>query len=245
MTDILQVITQYCAQYVDDLRLQELATVNPPLYARRMWGYLLPAVSLFTIPAEMIEHLSGRNGENIHEPSFDSAQAVADDEKTADWVILLGDSFKGFELFNARIQVKDKVGNIGYEPGNGISSYDSAAGTVTVSATTEHPIAAGTVFDFDFYTDGFFKNTLSASIMNILGMCFQVIWQERFNTDWLSMVSKVEDKSFYEQNRANKIRADGERLALLREKLAAEMRKYEQNMYYLDTIKAGSRRPLI
>ena len=59
-------------------------------------------------------------------------------------------------------------------------------------------------------------------------MCFQVVWQDRFNTDWLSMVSKIDDRSFTEQNRANKIRADTERLRELYAKLSSEMRRYEQ-----------------
>ena len=72
--------------------------------------------------------------------------------------------------------------------------------------------------------------------MNILGMCFQVVWQDRFNTDWLSMVTKIEDKSFYEQNRANKMKADTERLNQLRQKLYGEMRRYEQNLYQKQTV---------
>ena len=50
--------------------------------------------------------------------------------------------------------------------------------------------------------------------------------------DWLSNVSKVEDKSFYEQNRANKIRADNERLQVLKVNLAEAMRAYERNLAY-------------
>lgn len=72
-------------------------------------------------------------------------------------------------------------------------------------------------------------------------MCFQVIWQDRFNTDWLSNVSKTEDRSFFEQNRANKMKADTERLKMLREKLAGEMRRFEQNRYYNKIMPRGKR----
>ena len=84
----------------------------------------------------------------------------------------------------------------------------------------------------DFYTDGYFKEDLTSEEMNILGLCFQIVWQTRFMNDWLSNVSKVEDKSFYEQNRANKIRADNERLQVLKVNLAEAMRAYERNLAY-------------
>ena len=42
----------------------------------------------------------------------------------------------------------------------------------------------------------------------------------------------IEDKSFYEQNRANKIRADNERLQVLKVNLAEAMRAYERNLAY-------------
>ena len=84
----------------------------------------------------------------------------------------------------------------------------------------------------DFYKDGYFTETLSPEIMNILGMCFQEVWQTRFNNDWLSNVSKVEDKSFNEQNRANKMKADTERLREIRTIRAEAMRRLEQNSAY-------------
>ena len=46
------------------------------------------------------------------------------------------------------------------------------------------------------------------------------------------MKKKIEDKSFSEQNRANKIRADTERLKALQEKLSIEIRNYERNIVY-------------
>lgn len=82
----------------------------------------------------------------------------------------------------------------------------------------------------DFYTDGYFKEDLSVEIMRILGLCFQVVWQTRFNNDWLSNVSKVEDRSFSEQNRANKEKTDTERLARYKSDLNSAMRALERNL---------------
>lgn len=230
MTSVLQVITEYCSLYVDDIRLSDLAGSDAPLYARRMYGYLKPAISLFTIPTEMQEHLLGTiQNPKFVEPKFDSTlYTVANDENTS-FEISLGDEYKGYEMCACRIRSVDNTGEIILTPIQ--VEYNAETAVVTINATIYNPIESGTVLDFDFYTDGYFVETLTPSIMNILGMCFQVIWLQGFTTEWLSMVTKVEDNSFYEQNRANNKRADAEKLRLAKQQLAGAMRRYEQNLY--------------
>ena len=122
-----------------------------------------------------------------------------------------------------------------------IAKYDSENGTVTLSASIDNPVPKGTIFNMDFYTDGYFKEDLSVDIMRILGLCFQVIWQTRFNNDWLSNVSKVEDRSFSEQNRANKERSDDERLDRYKNALNTAMRTFERNLAIKKTHPSGTR----
>ena len=235
-TSILQVETEYCGQYVDDIRLSSLAQTNPPLYARKMWAYFKPAISLFSIPAEMPAYLVGTVADpKIVEPKMSDYSFTAVQDISADYTLTLGDEFKGFELFSANIIKVAESGRITAIPAT-MCEYNAESGTITIRASASAPIAEGTTFYFDFYTDGEFKNDLSLGVMNILGMCFQCVWADRFNSDWLSNVSKVEDKSFFEQNRANKERADTERLNELRKKLAGEMRRFEQNLYYGATV---------
>lgn len=231
-TPILKVETEYCGQYVDDIRISALAQTNPPLYARKMWGYFKPAITLFSIPAEMPAYLIGNAAEpKIAEPKINDYSFRASETITGDYVLALGDAYKDFELFSANVITEAANGRIVSIPTN-ICEYDAQTGNITITASEAAPVEAGTTIYFDFYSDGEFKNDLSPMIMNILGMCFQCVWADRFNTDWLSDVAKVEDKSFFEQNRANKKRADTERLNELRKKLAGEMRRYEQNLYY-------------
>lgn len=231
MTPILKVITEYCAMYVDDVQLQDLSAENPPLYARRMWQYLQPAISLFTLPMEMQAYLVGtEHNPNLIAPTFAATQYTTDTEYDSTFTISLGDQYSGYELYSCRQKITQPNNNVYYAPVN--STYDSETGTISIIVPNGESVPANTTYDFDFYTDGYFVNNLSGVVLNILGMCFQVVWQDRFNTDWLSMVSKVEDRSFSEQNRANKIKADTERLEFLRRKLAGEMRKYEQSKFY-------------
>lgn len=230
MTPILKVITEYCSIYVDDINLQMLAEEDTPLYARRIWGYFRPAISLFNLPAQMPLYLMGTpENPKLTEPIYGNMQYQVTEDKTADFTLELDENGKGYELFCCRIQTFDDFGNVIMLPTN-VANYDSETGVITFKATPENPIPKGTIFDMDFYTDGSFAETLSPEIMNILGMCFQVVWQTRFINDWLSNVSKVEDKSFFEQNRANKIRADSERFNLLQKNLAQAMRRFEQNL---------------
>lgn len=230
MTPILKVITEYCAVYVDDINLQALAEEDMPLYARRMWGYFRPSIPLFNLPAEMPIYLMGTpENPKLTEPIYGSFQYITETDLTSDFVLPLDDSGKGYELFCCRIRAYDDFENVVMLP-TSVATYDSENGTVTFKATPDNPIPKGTIFDMDFYKDGYFTETLSPEIMNILGMCFQIVWQTRFMNDWLSNVSKVEDKSFYEQNRANKIKADNERLNVLKVNLAEAMRRLEQNL---------------
>lgn len=230
MTPILKVITEYCAVYVDDVREQQRAVSNMPLYARKMWSYLQAAIPFFTIPSAMFEYLVGTyENPKIKSPLYGSLIYTVEEDLTADFILELNDEGKGYELFNCQIQEINDFENTILYPTN-LATYDRDNGTVTFHATSEQPIAKGTVFNMDFYTDGYFTENLSGDIMRILGMCFQLVWQMRFNNDWLSIVPKVEDKSFFEQNRANKMKTDDERLNNYQSDLAGAMRRYEQKL---------------
>ena len=239
-TPILKVITEYCDVYVDDINLQSLKTEDMPLYARKMWGYLRPSIPLFNHPSDMPIYLLGTvENPTLIEPKIGSYQYAAQTELTSDTTVELGEDFQGYELFCCRIQQTDYFGNIIMLPTNAVT-YNAETGQITIAASVDAPIPAGTVFDMDFYTDGAFAHTLSPEIMQILGICFQEIWQDRFNTDWLSMVSKIDDRSFTEQNRANKVRADTERLIAIRTKRAEAMRRYENNLAFRKAFPEGS-----
>ena len=229
-TPILKVITEYCSVYVDDIREQERAKTNMPLYARKMWGYLQAAIPFFTIPSSMLEYLVGTYDKpKITAPIYGSLIHTIDEDLTEDFNLTLDNNGEGYELFTCQIQEYDDFGNAILYPTD-LVTYESENGIVTFHATPEEPIAKGTIFNMDFYTDGYFEENLSGDIMRILGMCFEVVWQMRFNNDWLSIVPKVEDKSFFEQNRANKIKADNERLNQYESSLASAMRKYEEKL---------------
>ncbi len=239
-TPILKIITQYCSMYVDDIRLQQLAETNAPLYARRMYNYFLPAISLFNQPAGMQEYFFGTpENPNFVDPLIDTTSYLSEDSETSDFIVPLGSAYAGFDLCACQVKTYDALDNAVLTP---ISiTYDENSGNVTVHATQENPVAQDAVLEFDFYTDGEFVKDLTPEIMNLLGMCFKVVWQNRFNTNWLSMVPKVEDKSFFEQNRANKMNADANKLQNDVRWLNEELQKFETNLSIRQVIPIGRR----
>ena len=239
MTPFLKIITEYCAQYVNDQNLIGLASEDMPLYARRMWGFFQAGIPYFTIPAEMQNYLLGtEENPNITLPKYDSLIKTVIAELTQDTVVDLGEGFIGYELFCCRVRNTDDFGNIYYTSAPNVE-YDSAVGTITIHATAENPVPQGTQYEIDFYTDGSFSHTLNAEQMKILGYCFQVVWQTNFNNDYISNVAMIEDRSFTVQNKANKMNADTARLREVRNQLYDEMRRYEQNLFYKKTFPQG------
>lgn len=337
MTPILKVITEYCSLLVDDERLNELASQDMPLYARRMYQYFKTGIPFFTLPTNMQEYLLGtKNNPKFTEPLFGSLLYTTTETHTSpfqidvegrtinivsaniptvseiytnnnsnlftvqvsgnfitvniniegrldiengEWVQLgninltnfdnsttlngsglynisvagveqirinitqvdgtvnvfgrftdtINDTLPTYELYACRIKTIDLAGNVIMQPLN--IDYDSSTGIITIPASEESPILSGTILDFDFYTDGYFTENLSAEIMSILATCFELAWFLRFKNDWVSIVDKVESSSFKQQNRANKMNADGKALLEIRERLASQMRRLEQNAY--------------
>ncbi len=235
MTAILKLLTQYCDVYVDDINLKKLLYTNTPLYARRMWQILRPSIALFTIPAEMQIYLTGTTShKKLTEPLFNSYRFIADKTYTSTVTLNLEEEYKNFELFSSNRIETDEYGGVSTVEFPAL--YDEKNGKIDISASEEKPLIEGTVIDFDFYTDGYFEENLSLEMLNILGVCFQFVWTDRFNTDWLSNVSKIEDRNFSEQNRANKMRADTQRLESIGQKLSGMMRRFEQNGFYRKSV---------
>lgn len=229
-TPVLKVMTQYCGVYVDDIRLQELAQTNPPLYARRMYNYFLPAISLFNQPASMQEYFFGTAEEpNFTDPQIENTSYIVEDAEQSDFIVPLGASYAGYDLCACQVKTYDALDNAILTPIP--ITYDQTTGNVTVHATQQNKVLQDSVLEFDFYTDGSFSKDLTPEIMNLLGMCFKVVWQNRFNTNWLSIVPKVEDRSFFEQNRANKMNADSNKLQNDVRWLNEELQKFENNLY--------------
>lgn len=232
----LQVITEYCEAYVDDIRLAEVRQTNPALYLRQTWFFLRVAIALFNHPVEMQTYLLGTESEpRLVEPRFDSLIVTLDADKAAGDTLELGPEYRDYWFCTAQIRETEEDGTVYHSPASG--TYEPNMGNFILGAD----YSEGTVLEFDFATDGAFDNTLTPEMMDILGTAFGLAWRERFNQDWLSIVSKVEDKSFKEQNRSTDKRANTEQIEKMRISLAGKMRKFEQAQYYVNKVPQTAR----
>ena len=94
MTPLLKVLADFCAVYIDDIRLEEKAVQNPPLYFRQMYQYFRPAISLFTLPSEMQEYLL----KGFVEPQFDDCVVTLEQDETYSFILDLEPQYKGYDL---------------------------------------------------------------------------------------------------------------------------------------------------
>lgn len=235
-TPILKVITQYCEAYVDDIRLAEVRESAPALYLRQTWFFLRVAISLFVHPVEMQGYLLGTADEpKLVEPEFADTVLTLTTPLEGSFTANLGSEYAGYELASCRMRETAPDGYVTYYAVD--FAYDAQTGDLTVNGS--YP--AGTVFDLDFANDGFFLNELTPEMMDILGTGFGLAWRERFNADWLSLVAKVEDKSFKEQTRSSDKRANTEQIEAMRVSFAGKMRKFEQSQYYKKFVPQGAR----
>lgn len=229
-TSILKIITEYCEAYIDDIRISSMRTIAPALYFRNMWFYLRVAISLFNHPVEMQKYLN----DGLNEPTFASATYTLPSPIEGEGVLPLGATYAGYELASCRERVVEPSGVVSYYQVD--FTYDAQIGNVTVNGN--YP--TGTTFELDFASDGSFARTITPEMADILATGCGLTWRERFNADWLTMVSKTEDKSFKEQNRATDKRANVEQIEKMRISFAGKMRKFETSQYYKNTVTQGN-----
>lgn len=220
-----EIITDFALTEIDDVRLTEELSENPALFFRRMSLYLKNGAAYFDNPPEIQNWLKST------EPQFEDYEWVGEtsaDETVVDTGII------GYELMSVVTICTDSVGTVVTKPYHD-AVYDSETGEVTFPAGIED----GTVFSLDFYTDGQFENTLTLEEKRILGKCTALVWNERFDGNWLNMQPKIHDKSFTVGSESAHIRAVSEKMRRLRAELNDEIRRYEQNVAYRNTVKRG------
>lgn len=223
------VITRYTS--INDQRLEDTARTVPALYYATMAGYMALAIPRFTNPPSMQEYLAGTEADMLTE------DYVSPSEQSGGAVIATGR--QGYDICSAVTVSEDDMGNPVFTPID--VEYDGEAGTVTYAGE----LAEGERITMYFYTDGEFENTLSPEIMRILGLCIQLAWECRYVADWLNRTPKVQDKTFTLPNAANQERADTERIKALSDNLNDEMRRYEENLAYRNTMPKEKKKFLI
>lgn len=216
-----EIICNYAMPVMDDVRLTDQMGENPALFFRRMALYMDLAIPMVSRPPELDSYLNYE----LVKPEYDDYLWTSDGESTVET------GKTGYELFSCSIREVDDSGVVTSTPVSNVE-YDVETGTVTfLDGTTE-----GTVYNIDFYTDGSFYYDLTEAQKRILGLAVGVVWDERFSRNWLNITQKIKDSSFDTVNESNYMREVQNRLFMNRHLLNDELRKYEQDVAYKNTV---------
>lgn len=216
-----EIICNYAMPVMDDVRLTDQMGENPALFFRRMALYMDLAIPMVSRPPELDSYLNYE----LVKPEYDDYLWTSDGESTVET------GKTGYELFSCSIREVDDSGVVTSTPVSNVE-YDVETGTVTFLEGT----TAGTVYNIDFYTDGSFYYDLTEAQKRILGLAVGVVWDERFSRNWLNITMKVKDSSFDTVNESNYMREVQNRLFMNRHLLNDELRKYEQDVAYKNTV---------
>lgn len=221
-----EIICNYAMPLIDDVRLTDQMDENPALFLRRMCLYMDLAVPMLSRPPELDAIL--KTGQV--KPNYDDYIWISTPESTEQQTVV--DTGKiGYELFSASLRTADESGVITAKPVLDVE-YDPETGEVTMPVQE----SKGLEYSLDFYTDGTFEPDLTEAVKRLLGMAIAVVWDERFSRNWLSLTMKVKDSSFDTVNESNYMREVQARLVTNRKLLNDELRKYEQDLAYTNTV---------
>ena len=221
-----EIICNYAMPVMDDVRLIDQMGENPALFFRRMALYMDLAIPMVSRPPELDSYLNYE----LVKPEYDyfiwrSTSESLEGETTVET------SMTGYDLFSCSLREVDESGVVTSTPVSGVT-YDPETGTVVFPQQD----TVGLEYNVDFYTDGSFFYDLTEAQKRLLGLAVGVVWDERFSRNWLNITQKIKDASFDTVNESNYMREVQNRLFMNRHLLNDELRKYEQDVAYKNTV---------
>lgn len=221
-----EVICNFAMPVIDDVRLSDQMGDNPALFFRRMNLYMDLALPLLSRPPELDAYLKY----GLIKPTYaDTTWISTEESKSQTTVVSTG--FTGYELFSCSLRQTDAAGVVTMTPIT-TATYDAETGEVTFPVQTD----AGLEYSLDFYTDGSFGYDLTDAQKRLIGLAIGIVWDERFSRNWLNIQVKVKDSTFDTVNESNYMREVQSRLVTNRNLLNDELRKYEQDLAYSNTV---------
>ena len=206
---------------IDDERLAELIAISPAQFYRKMSAYVRFALPMLNRPPELSKMLrEGAQAPRCDESIWIStAQSLTGQTEIATGKI-------GYGLFSASLRLPTPAGDAGYEP-YPAAAYDAETGVVTMPAQS----AEGLEYSLDFYEDGTLP-TLSDAQTRLAAMAVAIVWDQRFERDWLSITPKLHDSSFDPVNEATYMEKGSQRLQRNISAFNDALRHYEQDCAY-------------
>lgn len=221
-----EIICNYAMPVMDDVRLIDQMGENPALFFRRMALYMDLAIPMVSRPPELDSYLNYELVKPVYDDMiWRSTSESLEGETTVETSMI------GYELFSCSLREVDESGVVTSTPVSGVT-YDPETGTIVFPQQE----TVGLEYNVDFYTDGSFYYDLTEAQKRLLGLAVGVVWDERFSRNWLNITMKVKDASFDTVNESNYMREVQNRLFMNRHLLNDELRKYEQDVAYKNTV---------
>ena len=221
-----EIICNYAMPVMDDVRLIDQMGENPALFFRRMALYMDLAIPMVSRPPELDSYLNYELVKPVYDDMiWRSTSESLEGETTVETTMT------GYDLFSCSLREVDESGVVTSTPVSGVT-YDPETGTVVFPQQE----TVGLEYNVDFYTDGSFYYDLTEAQKRLLGLAVGVVWDERFSRNWLNLTMKVKDASFDTVNESNYMREVQNRLFMNRHLLNDELRKYEQDVAYKNTV---------
>ena len=221
-----EIICNYAMPVMDDVRLIDQMGENPALFFRRMALYMDLAIPMVSRPPELDSYLNYELVKPVYDDMIWRSTSESLEGETT-----VKTTMTGYELFSCSLREVDESGVVTYTPVSGVT-YDHETGTIVFPQQE----TVGLEYNVDFYTDGSFYYDLTEAQKRLLGLAIGVVWDERFSRNWLNITMKVKDASFDTVNESNYMREVQNRLFMNRHLLNDELRKYEQDVAYKNTV---------
>ena len=176
-------------------------------------------------PPKLYEYIT----KDIVYPTFsDYSWTSTGDSLTEETVVDTG--CVGYDLCSICVREVNEFGEVDLFP-YAEAVYDAETGEVTFPEQDSE----GIEYEIDFYKDGEFQ-TLTPHMIRFLGRATAIVWDERFERNWLNITPKTKDDSFQTINESNYIEKNSERLERNTNALNAELKKYEQDVAYRNIV---------
>lgn len=223
MTGWSQVIAK-AKVLIDDVRWDRELAVDPARFYRAKSDYVLLALPMLNRPPNLQAAI--KNGMTL--PQYDSYSYSLAEDISGNLTIETG--MTGYEIASVVIRGADGIS----ETPVTAFVYDAESGNVKAEITA----SAGQSVEIDFYTDGQFAD-LSDTQMRLFALAVAVVWDERFDNNWLNMQQKIHDSSFSTANEGNYAEKISQRRERNRAAFTEELKQYEQNVAYLSRVPQG------
>ena len=200
---------------IDDVRWQKELETSAARFFRAKSDFVRMAIPRLNRPPGLLDYIKS----GMEEPQYGSyAWESTEESKSSATAIATG--MYNYGLCTVALRSEDGL----YETPYTDFTYDAVSGVVVFPIQP----SAGLQYEIDFYNDGEFAD-LSETQMRLFAMAVSVVWDERFERNWLNIQPKIHDSSFSTVNEANYQEKASMRLIRSEQAFEDELRKYEQD----------------